>query len=45
MTMGQIRVELIFLRNKDSGSGIVPVEVYDQHMIERARYGVQTIWW
>jgi hypothetical protein len=45
MTVGQIRVELIFVRNKESGSGIVPAEVYEQHMADRARHGVKTVWW
>jgi len=45
MSVGQTQVELIFVRNKNSGSGVVPVEVYDQHMIDRAEHGVETTWW
>src|SRR5262245_35821903 len=45
MVVGQIRVELVFVRNKDSGSGVVPEEVYDPHMKDRAALGVKTTWW
>jgi hypothetical protein len=45
MVVGQIRVELVFVRNKDSGSGVVPEEVYGRHMKDRAALGVKTIWW
>lgn len=43
--LGQIQVELVFVRNQDSGSGVVPAEVYNEHMADRARHGVKTTWW
>lgn len=44
-SLGKIVVELIFVRNPTSGSGLVPVEGFDQHMEDRTRHGVKTIWW
>ncbi len=42
-TIGQIQVELIFSR--DSASGVVPEEVYAQHMVDRLALGVRSDWW
>ena len=42
-TVGQIQVELIF--NRDSASGVVPEEVYVQHMADRLALGVRSQWW
>jgi hypothetical protein len=42
-TVGQIQVELIF--NRDSASGVVPEEVYAQHMADRLALGVRSQWW
>ncbi len=42
-TVGQIQVELIF--NRDSASGVVPEEVYAQHMADRLALGVHSQWW
>lgn len=39
-TVGQIQVELIF--NRDSASGVVPEEVYAQHMTDRLALGVRS---